>query len=317
VRGKLTIVPFRRLLAAACVVYAALAGTRRARAEQTAGASCQTLPCFDGPFDRRKLKQDEIIGRVVCKAGTDVGFDPQRRLAFCTTGWAMVLDGVPVAADAYTLFHPNGRVYQTTLAKPREFTLANGRTISCAAGHVVLSDDGRLEACALAAQLKGDVRARVKANVAFHPDGRLAGATLDRPLTAGGTTFAPETHIRWDTAGVVVGGMLPEAATVGGLRIVMEFRLYSDGKLREAELAEPARVQGHDFPRDAHLQFRADGSLERARYLEKKGFMIHGEEWRHTATVTYDRSGVETSHDVEHWQSEISEPQFMKKWRPR
>lgn len=79
--------------------------------------------------------------------------------------------------------------------------------------------------------------------------------------------------------------------------------LTKDGRLRTCELAEATRVQGHAFPARAQLTFRPDGTLEHAVYVEASGFMIHGEAWRDTATVNYDRSGAVTAKLVDRWQS--------------
>src|SRR5262249_27477240 len=185
-----------------------------------------------------------------------------------------------------------------------------GRPLSCAAKFVALHADGRLQSCELAARLAPEVPARVGAGVAFHPDGRLAGATIDRPLTVGGATVVPGTSVMWDASGGVVRGSVGAPTLRAGWRIQGEFELYRGGKPRAVELAAPARVQGHDFPQRARLQFRPDGTLERARYVEKSGFMIHGEEWRDTATVDYDRSGAETGRNVEHWQSQVADRRY-------
>lgn len=273
--------------------------------ERTPDAFCELTPCLTGPFDRRKLIHDEIFGRVACQAGTEVGFDLQRRLAFCTTARAVVLDGVPVAAGAYTLFHPNGRLYETHLAKARAFVIAGGRKVSCAAQLVALNDDGQLRACALSTAFRGAIAARANTFISFHPDGRIASATLDRPVTVAGIRFAAGTRLDWDVAGAVTGGSLATPGRVAGLPIRSDFALYPDGKLKFVDLEEPTRVQGHDFPVGAELQFRADGTLERALYVAASGFMIHGEAWRDTASVTYDRSGAETSRSVHRWQSEV------------
>ena len=85
--------------------------------------------------------------------------DPERRAAsarvetpakaFCTTARAQVIDGLALAADAYTLVHPNGRVYQSHLRAPQTFTLADGSTVGCDRDLIALTPDGAVTYCQL------------------------------------------------------------------------------------------------------------------------------------------------------------------------
>jgi hypothetical protein len=268
------------------------------------------------PVTRRQVVHDERIGRVLCKAGNEAGVDGEGRLVFCTIARAVEMDGVPVAAAAYTLFHRNGRLYQTELAAPRALARGDGTKVACAAELVVLYDDGRLWSCRLAGRLDARAaesvrardgaapRVRARQTVSFHRDGRLEGATIDAPLLVGKLVLPAGTSVHWDAAGAVVGGSLAAPCDLAGLRAGGEFELDGHGALRAAVLAAPGRVQGHDLPAGAQLRFRGDGTLESASYIAKRGFMIHGEEWTDTAHVTYDPSGKITGEDVEHWQSE-------------
>jgi hypothetical protein len=104
-------------------------------------------------------------------------------------------------------------------------------------------------------------------------------------------------------AAVAIGcAAAPHVAPVSA-HVCANAEVTKAGRLRACELSEPTRVQGHDFPRGARLTFHDDGSLERAEFVEARGFMIHGEAWRDTATVDYDRSGAEIGKHVERWQS--------------
>src|SRR5262249_6433955 len=74
---------------------------------------------------------DVAIGRVVGRAGAGVWRDPEGRLRVCTVARRVALDGVEVAAGAYTLFHESGRPYQTTLARHQALTTAVGLVVPC------------------------------------------------------------------------------------------------------------------------------------------------------------------------------------------
>lgn len=120
----------------------------------------------------------------------------------------------------------------------------------------------------------------------------------------------PGTRIQWDVSGVVVGESVVAHTMLAGVPIASDFQLYADGRPKMVHLGEAPRVQGHDLPGSAEVWFRADGTIERAKYVEKHGFMIHREPWRDTATVEYDRSGAKTGKDVQHWQSDVRPPQL-------
>jgi hypothetical protein len=60
-----------------------------------------------------------------------------------------------------------------------------------------------------------------------------------------------------------------------------------------------ATIQGHDFPADAELWFRGDGTLERASYIERKEALVHSEDHGDTRVMSFDPSGKVTSSTVE------------------
>jgi len=255
-----------------------------------------------GPIAKRTLEHDERVGRVPCKASFDVGVDAKGRLAFCTTATAVTLDGLPVAADTYASFYPSGRVYQAQLAAAaHEFMLADGRKISCARSYIGLHADGRLLHCDLAAPLTMAPGVRVSGGgVVFWNDGHVRWGAIDQPLRVGPGTLPAGSVLRWDRSGAVVGGTVKlPLIDFGGLRITGAFELHANGRLKQATLGAPARVAGNDLPAWAELSLRADGTLERTRYLKASGFVQH-QEWTDTTQIEYDRSGKPTSTRVEH-----------------
>ena len=254
-----------------------------------------------GPIAKRRLEHDERVGRVPCKAKFDVGVDAKGRLVFCTTAAAVTLDGMPVAAETYSSFYPSGRVYQAQLAAAaHEFTLADGRKISCARSYIGLHPDGRLLHCDLAAPITMAPGVRISGGVVFWNDGHVRRGAIDQPLRAGPGTLPAGSVLRWDRSGAVVGGTVKlPAVDLAGVRTTGEFELHANGRLKQAKLAAPARIAGNDLPAWAEVWWRADGTLERARYLKSSGFVQH-QEWTDTAQIDYDRSGKVTSSRVEH-----------------
>lgn len=284
------------VVAVAAVV--ALAGPARA---DDRGAFCEVTPCLPGPVTRTRLTAPRKVGKLVCKRGEELGVDRGGRVAFCTTAAAADVGGVPVAAGAYTLFYPTGRVYQTHARRAFTGTRGDGSTVRCGADVIALDPRGHVTYCELAARWPGPPAGRVGAGIAFHPDGRLAGLTLDAPYRAAGLAFPAGASVRWDRAGHVIGGYTRDPIQAGPLSIRDDLALYPGGRLREIELAAAATIQGHAFPRGAELAFRNDGTLARATYVEARGFMIHGEPWTDTRITTYSPSGAVATTRLDHW----------------
>ncbi len=270
------------------------------------GAFCEVTPCVPGPVIRRVLTKDERVGALTCKKGQELGVDSKRRVVFCTTAKPADVAGLAIAAASYTLFHPNGRIYQTHLRATVERTLADQSKVTCGADLIALTDDGKLSYCKLAKPRTSTPRARVGEGISFHPSGRIAGATLDEPYTAAGLALPAGASAVWDGNGVLVGGYVRDPIQAGTLSIRSDFALHPNGKLRIVELAVAAKVQGNDFPEDAKLAFHVDGTLERAEYVSAHGFMIHGEQWRDTVHATYDAAGKLATSTTDHWQEESS-----------
>jgi len=268
-----------------------------------APAFCELTPCLPNNAHRRMLARDEMIGRVACKHGAEVGSDAAGNLMYCTTARAQTLDDLPVAADAYSLFHPDGRVYQTHLARPHAFTLRDGSAVDCAADLVAIADDGSLMWCTLRVA-RGVARAGT--GLLLFPSGAVRAATLDAPATVGRLRVPAGTSVEWDDRGVAIGGDLATPIAVGNLHIRGGFAVHGNGALHTLELDEAATVQRHDFPVDAHLELRDDGTLAAATWESARGFMIHGEPWSDTTTATFDRDGKTTSSVTKHWQSMVA-----------
>ena len=295
------------------VAAAAVLGLASQAGAEEAGAFCELTPCIPGPVTRIKLTAERKVGAVTCKAGDELGLDTKKRVVFCTTAKVADVDGLPVAKDAYTLFHPSGRIYQTHARSTFKRGLADGSTVLCGSDLVALSDDGTLRYCKLAGPRAGSPRARVGEGIGFHPGGQIAAMTLDEPYTAAGITLLDGSTAAWDLKGTLLGGYPRDTARVGALSIKYEFELHPNGKPKLVTLASPAMIQGQELPASAKLAFRADGSLEAAEYIEKSGFMIHGEPWHDTRHTTFDPAGKIVTTHVEHYQAHDPPPKFRKR----
>src|SRR5437899_2492695 len=96
---------------------------------------------------RAILPEDATIDGVPCKGHFEFGRFADRSLSFCNTTRQIERDGLVIGVDAYTTFHPNGHVHQTTIATPKVFLLSAGARLACKAEHVSLAIDGSLEQC--------------------------------------------------------------------------------------------------------------------------------------------------------------------------
>jgi len=261
---------------------------------------CELAPCVPSPVTIRTLTSGEQVGKITCKGGEKLGVDSARRTVFCTTAVAVDIDGFVVAADAYTVFHPNGRIYQTHVREPFAASLADRTLVVCGAGLVVLYDDGRLRYCTLAGTRAGTPRPRLGHGIEFRSDGRVAMLTLDEPHREAGLALPAGASVQWDERGALVGGSSPTRTLAGALVIAGEFTLYGGARLHTVELAAAANIQGHELPARARLTFHSDGTLETASYTDREG-SADGEAWTDRRTLTYDRRGTITSSDVERY----------------
>ncbi len=256
------------------------------------------------PLKRTVPSQNKRIGNVVCRAHREVWFDDTGRMRVCTVANPVTIDGIDIAADAYTHFHPNGRPHQTRLARPQLLATAAGTAIPCAAAAVVLSKAGSLEHCQLAKPITiGKVTCRGGQNVAFHPGGQLRGATVGHPYRGLSTTFPAGTRLHWHAGGALAGGWLGRPMKIRGHSIRYEFGVHPNGRLARFDLAAAETIQGHTFPERATIRLRSNGTLASAEYESDSGFMPHGEPWTDTKHLRFDCAGKLVSEHVEHYQA--------------
>lgn len=272
---------------------------------------CEVTPCLH-PIGlvRHKLAAEAVHHGVTCKAGQEIGSDRDHRIVFCTTARAAEVDGLPIAGNSYTLFHPNGRIYQTHLGRNYTGKLGRDRVVTCGPDTIALFESGNVMFCKLAKfDDGGPLVPRVGLSIAFHPNGRIHHAVLDRAFTIDSLTMPAGATASFDDLGQFVGGFLHDPVTVGALTIVGDLTVYPGRslKLHDLELAKPVVINGQQFPERAKLTFRDDGTLERARYVADRGFMIHGEQWTLTRTTTFDRNGKVLSSTDQRWQSRTPE----------
>jgi hypothetical protein len=282
-------------------------------------AAAASGACVDPPDEKPPRRDDGDtmsvptkpvkIGRVTCKAGREVWLDPEKRLHVCTVDRPVTVEGVPIAADAYTWFHKNGRPWQTTIQRAASFKTGDGKEIPCAAEHLVMSEEGALESCTLGKAISiGDVACKAGESVAFRPGGQLWAAVMDKPYSALGVTFPAGTGISFHASGKIAGAYVREPMTIAGYPAQYQVDVYESGRLAKLTLAEPLEISGHPFPQWAKLWLREDGSLFRAEYVAKRGFMVHGEPWTDTRHMRFDCGGGIVSDHETHYQADRPPP---------
>jgi hypothetical protein len=272
------------------------------------------LPEEEVALTRSKPTTPVRFGKVVCKANEEVWRDAEGRVRVCTVAMRTTVEGIDIAADAYTHFHATGRAHQTHLARPQTLETAKSQPIACGKDLVVLSKTGALEHCKLNKPVTlGEVACRKGESVSFHPGGELSMAVIDRPYTSLGTEFPAGARLSFHPSGALAGGWLHEPLRVLGVLVRWDFFVYPSGKLHAFELAEKRSFQGHDFPERAKIELREDGSLRRAEYEVDSGFMPHGEMWKDTKHVRFDCHGTVLSENVDHWQADRPPPSMRRK----
>jgi len=267
------------------------------------------LPEKEVALTRSKPTTPVRFGKVVCEANEEVWRDADGRVRVCTIATRTTVEGVDIAAGAYTHFHASGRAYQTHLARPQTLKTAKGQPIPCGKSLVVLTEAGALEHCQLAKPVTlGAIACRKGESVAFHPGGELAMAVIDSPYTTLGTEFPAGTRLSFHPTGALAGGWIHDPLRVDGVLVRWDFAVYPSGKLHAFELAEKRTIQNHELPRRAKVELREDGSLRRAEYEVDSGFMPHGEMWTDTKYVRFDCYGAVVGEHVEHWQADRPPP---------
>jgi hypothetical protein len=264
----------------------------------------------NGQLARGTLRKNLTLGPVVCAKGQDFGRRENGKLSFCTVAVAKEIGGVPIAKDAYTLFHPDESVWQTTVDKALHLTLPNGNKIECAADLVSMRLSGVLEYCKLAAPYSAaPTPCAANSGISLYESGAVAGCTAAGPYVVAGVTFAKGTSLTWYEDGLLSGGHIT-GTKLAGIVADGDFKLHRNGRPWELRLAQDTLVGGRSFPASAHLWFRMNGSLEKAEYVEARGFMVHGEPWTDTRTKQFDANGLETSSTLSRFQSTARPPKF-------
>jgi len=293
---------------------------------EAAPAEVVEVDCEDNapwPYARERVREEHtrtlltkkrVFGDVVCMAGRELWLDDQGRHRACTIKEPVVLHGIPIAAEAYTLFHSNGRAFQTTSTRITTLRTAFEPAIACAAGHLVLADTGELQSCTLeATTVLGGVACRGGESVVFHKDGSLWSATTDQPLEAAGVNYESGTDLRWfstssPSGASLSGGRLDEARILAGIPIRYDFLVHPSGALAEFRLSEEHSIGGHSFPARSLIRLRRNGRLFSAEYISERGTMVHGEQWTDTTHQRFACDGRLVSSKVEHWQSDVRPP---------
>ena len=265
---------------------------------------------FAAPAERRSLPTSDVtFGAVSCRAGREVWTDAAGRLTACTIKDRVVVSGIEIAADAYTLFRADGRPYQTTLARAADLPNAAGVRVACDAAFVAFGTGGALELCTLARPTTfAGVRCRAHETIAFHEKGELAAAVLDVPTTIAGVDFSAGVRVEWRPNGALASASGTGPMTIAGYRVRRGVAFHDSGAIRVFDLAEQRTIQGHDFPEGATIELRDDGTLERASWIDHIGAMPHGELTKDTRHVTYDRAGRITGVTIDHYQADDFPP---------
>src|SRR5437016_4203611 len=157
------------------------------------------------------------------------------RLNDVTLGADQEIDGLPCLGGTLVWFHPNQRVSSLHLASDRD---VDG--IPCAGGKDLL----------LALN--------------FHPNGRLAGATLPREHVLIGRAFPRWTHVSFDTKGRLVRASFPEDWDIDGIPVKAgspPLAFHDNGRPRELILARSHAVSGRRYDSGTLLRFDRDGRL--------------------------------------------------------
>lgn len=269
---------------------------------------------------RVQLAKPQPAGSALCKAGSDYAVHPNGRISFCTLAKAAMSNAIPLATEAYTLFHGNGAVWQTTLAKEVRFSLANKRAAVCRASAASFYQNGHLGRCDLAKPLttkRGISCAAGKDDgAAFYDDGSIASCTLGAPLVVaigqGKLSLPAGASVSIERSGAIRGGYLASAATVDGLSISGDFSMHTNGRLQRGTLVVAATISGQKLAADDAFSLRSDGSLERSVH-EDHSFMPHGEPRIKTTTRTYDAAGKITNTKTDVWTGPSRPPKGARK----
>jgi hypothetical protein len=285
------------------------------------GAPRATNPskgCISLPFpDRFKPPESEPMtmtvpkqpvkhGAATCRGDREVWRDEAGRIRVCTLAGAATVQGVAIAADAYTHFHANGAAYQTTIPSDRAFKSASDVEVPCkGGGHLVLFEQGTLSSCTLGKQMVLDgTSCAPDQTVTLRPNGRLHGCTLAEGITAVGVQLRAGIHVGFHPDGSFASAYLPEQMIVRGYRVQYELEVHENGELAHITLLEPRTVAAIDLPERAEVWMRADKSVWYIEYVADRGFMPHGEMWTDTRKITFDCEQRIVADVTDHWMAE-------------
>lgn len=276
--------------------------------------TCKPLvECFER--SRISLKQPEQFGSLVCRSKRSMSLYPNGVLLHCTMDakQAQWVNNIPLKPDAYTLFHPNGRVWQTSIL-PHTFRLRNKRQIACGSGSATFFADGTLASCTLDKSLKMDGVVCQKGHTTFHYQGRLSSAKLQQPKMYGSLKYPKGTWLAWNKDGKLLRGTLsyPHNMTIQGVSVHFDFRLHSNGKLAYANLHKPLKRGKRTYPSFSKLWFFPNGTIQKAVYNERTGHLPHGELWRDIRTLVFNKQGKLISSTKKHEQ-DVSENGYRRR----
>ena len=258
------------------------------------------------------------FGEVTCMAGREVWRDAEGRIRVCTIAKPVHLFGVDLAGENYTWFHDDGRPQQTTLARPQTLVTGGGTKVDCKAEHLVLDAAGHLESCTLAKTTKYErASCRGGESIGFASTGELTGCVVDNGTHGLDIVFPAGTRMFWHVQGGVAQAWLDKPLEIAGWRVQYQVHAYASGKLAQIELAEPRTVAGIAVPQRGKVWLREDGSTFRIEYVADEGFMVHGEPWSDTRTITFDCAGQIVSDTTEHYQAQDSPASFRERMQKK
>jgi hypothetical protein len=271
--------------------------------------------CVDAPFVEPGPPRDEgwtmtsshadtRVGTATCMKGREVWRDGDGNVRACTIAKPVRKHGLDLAGENYTLFHADGRPYQTHLAREHMLRGGDGTEYRCTIGLVVLDPKGVLEHCTLAATTKvGAITCRHDRDIALHPEGELASCEVDERVEALGAVFAAGTWLGFHRDGALARAALNDPMYVAGWLVDQDLEADDAGRLTHFTLAEKRTVGGIALPERARVWLHADGSPWHVEYIADEGFMIHGEPWSDTRDVTFDCAGRIVADTTEHYQA--------------
>ncbi|MBX7082202.1 MAG: hypothetical protein K1X88_23540 [Nannocystaceae bacterium] len=272
--------------------------------------------CVDAQFPAPQRPRDEgstmtktaqlrRFGAIPCAGDREVWLRPDGELDVCTLAAPTTVFGLALAGDNYTHFHPGGRPEQTTLAKPHTLTTKAGVELPCAAEFVALDDAGHVEHCTLARDHAfGDIVCRRGESIALRPTtGTLWACVIDRPFALDGTPIAAGTRVSWHERGTVESVYSPQPLVIDGIAVRYEIALHPDGTLAHYTLDEHRTIGGIALDPFAQVWTYPDGRPWHLEYVAERGFMIHGEPWTDTRSVTFACDGSILRDRTEHFQA--------------